>query len=142
MKRAVLGAAFAALAGMSSVHADSLTTGNANSAKSDALRGAGMRPAPTPNMAGTPIAFGYIDTSGAVLSGSGNFTASYDSGTNTYTIAINGVGYYYSWYSTVITSSEPTPSVCTTDSFSGNLMIHCYTLRGARTSAHFGFIVY
>ncbi|HTT96841.1 MAG TPA: hypothetical protein VMF58_02240 [Rhizomicrobium sp.] len=139
MKRAILGAVFVALAGVSSIHANPLTAGNA---KSDALRGVAMHRALTPNVPKTPIAFGYIDSTGAVESGSGNFTASFNSTTNTYTIAIDQIGYYYSWYSTVVTSSAPTPSVCTTGSLAGNLLVNCYTVRGEPTAARFAFITY
>lgn len=106
----------------------------------DSQIGAKADPTDAPKKAKKPIAYGYINTSGNVESGSGNFTASYASGT--YTITITGLNYFFESYSTVVTPSEPNPSLCTTDSVSGNLLVQCYTLNGAPTTADFAFIVF
>jgi hypothetical protein len=53
------------------------------------------------------------------------------------------VDYYYSSYSTVVTTTLPSGNTnCQTDSVSGDLLVLCYTSSGAATQADFGFIVF
>ena len=94
-----------------------------------------------------PIAYGYINSNGAVASGSGNFTSVFDSTNNWYAITITGRNYFFSNFSTVVTpsfnSSAAAPS-CGTGSVGGKLLVACYNTAGARVQppAGFGFGVF
>ena len=91
----------------------------------------------------TPLAYGYVYESGSIASGSGNFTASWNASSKWYAISIISISYYYSSYSTVVTTSVPYGNTnCQTDSVSGQLLVRCYTGSGAQTQADFGFIVF
>jgi hypothetical protein len=91
----------------------------------------------------TPLAYGYVFESGTIGSGSGNFTATWNPTYKWYAITITGISYYFSSYSTVVTTSVPYGNTnCQTDSVSGQLLVRCYTSSGAQTQADFGFIVF
>jgi hypothetical protein len=91
----------------------------------------------------TPIAYGYVFEGASIGSGSGNFSVTWNSTYKWYSIAITGVDYYYSSYSTVVTTTLPSGNTnCQTDSVSGDLLVLCYTSSGAATQADFGFILF
>lgn len=91
----------------------------------------------------SPLAYGYVFTNGAIGSGSGNFTATWNPTYKWYAISITGISYYYSSYSTVVTTTLPYGNTnCQTDSVGGQLLVLCYTSSGAQTQADFGFIVF
>ncbi|MDD4052721.1 MAG: hypothetical protein PHR28_12595 [candidate division Zixibacteria bacterium] len=74
-----------------------------------------------------PIAFGFISSDGSVISGTGNFTASWNSGTKRYEITITSQSYFYNTYTTVITPSG-SPELFQTGSVSGMLLVYVYRL--------------
>lgn len=74
-----------------------------------------------------PIAFGFISSDGSVISGTGNFTASWNSSAKRYEITISGQSYYYNTYSTVVTPSG-SPELYQTSSVSGMLLVYVYRL--------------
>ncbi len=88
-----------------------------------------------------PFAFGNISLAGAIYSGTGNFTCSWN--TSEYLIAITGVTYFYSTYTTVVTINDiNTPLVATTNSIGGNLIVKIYNLSGNPVQAPFEFVIY
>jgi len=90
-----------------------------------------------------PLAYGYIFTTGSIASGSGNFTATWNPTYKWYAISITGISYYYSSYSTVVTTTLPYGDTnCQTDSVSGQLLVQCFTTSGTAVQADFGFIVF
>jgi hypothetical protein len=96
-----------------------------------------------PDLRAKVLSFGYINTDGSIASGSGNFTASYDSTNVRYSIAISGVSYFFSSFSTTVTPSIPIAGTeCRTDSLGGKLLVQCYNLAGSPVQAAFGFITF
>ncbi|NMC44545.1 MAG: hypothetical protein GYA46_11555 [candidate division Zixibacteria bacterium] len=74
-----------------------------------------------------PIAFGYIGPTGSVVSGTGNFTASWNSSAQRYEITITGHSYYYNTFTTVVTACG-VPELFQTSSFGGMLLVYVYGL--------------
>ena len=92
-----------------------------------------------------PIAYGFINSSGSVASGSGNFTCTWDSGQLKYDITIENESYFFSNYTTVITpATGSSPRVSSTGSVGGKLLVYTFNpLSGyARTQTAFQFVVY
>ena len=50
-----------------------------------------------------PIAYGYIDTDGSILSGTPNFTSTWNAASSRYEIEIDGENYFFSDYVTAVT---------------------------------------
>jgi hypothetical protein len=82
-----------------------------------------------------PLAFGVVSGSGSRLSGTSNWSASYNPAYKRYEITISGESYYFGDYTTVVTPSFSTGSTgyCTTDSVDGKLLIECYDSLGNPT---------
>ena len=71
------------------------------------------------------IAYGAIDFNGAVLSGSGNFSCSWNATYKRYEITITSYSYFYADYTTVVTPLS-NPIIASTDSVSGKLLVYIY----------------
>ncbi|MBN1791846.1 MAG: collagen-like protein [Bacteroidales bacterium] len=70
------------------------------------------------------IAFGCIKEDGTILSGSGNFTCTWEGSYSRYRITISGEDYYYANYAALVTPvSQPPYRICSTDSVNGSLLI-------------------
>ncbi len=90
-----------------------------------------------------PIAFGYVAPDGSVDSGSQNFTVTWVPEQNWYVITVTGLTYYYTQYSTNVTTSIPQGNGwCQTDSANGQLLVRCYNLAGQPVQAAFGFSIF
>jgi hypothetical protein len=79
----------------------------------------------------TPIALGFISSSGAVQSGTGNFSCAWNASLNRYEITITGESYYYTSYTTIVTpsgSGSAFPYMCFTGSVSGMLIVYFYKM--------------
>ena len=107
-----------------------------------AARGiAPAQPAVRPNILTSPIAYGYVTSSGVITAGSQNFTSTgYQSGFG-YQITITGVSYFYAWHATTITASN-NGVVCENESVNGTLLVQCFDHTGTNVPANFGFIVF
>jgi hypothetical protein len=91
-----------------------------------------------------PIAYGYINSTGAKMSGSANVSSTWDATNSRYSITISGHSYYYSDYVTVITPSTVcangyTPS---TSSVGGNLLVYFKNASGTTAQCQFQFVTY
>ncbi|MCR9074775.1 MAG: hypothetical protein NXI07_01920 [bacterium] len=72
-----------------------------------------------------PLAYGYIDSDGSVLSGTSNLFATWDAGQNRYLVSITNESYFFSAYTAVITPSSGTsPRIVSTSSVSGSLVVY------------------
>ena len=90
-----------------------------------------------------PIAYGCINADGTIASGSGNFSASWDSVNSRYLISFTGESYYYNTYTTVVTLIS-NPRMVATSSVSGSLMVKFYTDSSTLDTSgnRFSFVVY
>lgn len=91
----------------------------------------------------TPIAYGVINANGIVLSGTGNFTATYDTTKRWYEIRIENVDYVLYDAVAVVTAWPPGVNVCPTlDSFDGMLTVTMVLSNGGYISRGFAFTVF
>jgi hypothetical protein len=86
------------------------------------------------------LARGFVNSNGTKASGSPNWTVSFD-GTY-YHIAISGVNYFYSSFTTVVTPAIPKGAACASDSLGGNLLVSCYDSANNVVAAAFGFTTF
>lgn len=90
-----------------------------------------------------PICYGTVSSSGAILSGSGNFSVDYNSTDKDYTITINGETYSYSQYSTLVTHiGSGTIGFPSVTSGAGVLNVTFYMPDGTKKASYFSFLVY
>lgn len=87
-----------------------------------------------------PIAYGTINSTGAILSGTGNFTVSKTS-TGRYEVSINNESYHYTSYTTQATIIS-NAGIVSTSSVSGDLLVYTYDVSGTLTDRIFQFVVY
>lgn len=88
-----------------------------------------------------PIAYGMVRANGSLASGSSNVHPSWSG--SRYEIAIDGVNYYYTNYTTVVTGAAGgTPYVFTTNSVSGHLLVYRSNLSGTLGQTDFSFVVF
>jgi len=89
-----------------------------------------------------PVCYGSISSTGAINSGSGNFSVSRISAGN-YSITITGETYHYLRYTTTVTpAGVATPVVTGTNSVGGNLRVFTYNLSGSAADSGFSFVVH
>ena len=89
-----------------------------------------------------PIAYGYIDAAGNVVSGTPNVSAVYNASQFRYEILIDNENYFYNQYVTVITTTSPDVTA-RTGSVSGRLLVSIEsTATQAFTTAGFAFVTY
>ena len=74
----------------------------------------------------TPIAYGYVTAFGSILSGSGNFSVTWDSINSRYLVDIDNENYFVSDYTTIITPASSSPRLATTSSISGDLIVRIF----------------
>jgi hypothetical protein len=91
----------------------------------------------TSNM--VPIAYGNISSTGAINSGSGNFSVS-KSSAGWYTITITGEPFFLSSYTSIVTPIGNAAFVATS-SGGGNLLVFTYNMSGVSTDNSFCFVV-
>ena len=92
----------------------------------------------TSNM--VPIAYGNISSTGAINSGSGNFSVSKSTGL--YSIAITGEFFFISSYTSIVTPIGNNAAFVASSSGSGNLLVFTYNMSGVLTDNSFCFVVY
>jgi len=74
-----------------------------------------------------PIAFGFIAPDGSIISGSGNFTCTWNSNNLRYEINITGESYYWTDYSTQVTlasHASTAGAIVQVGSLNGNMLIY------------------
>jgi hypothetical protein len=101
-----------------------------------------QRPSPISNL-GAPgeIAFGAIDSNGTKLSGTSNWTSTFNASLTRYEITITGESYLFSNYATMVTPMGDV-RYCLTSSVSGKLLISCTNSAGAAASSRISFVTF
>jgi hypothetical protein len=90
-----------------------------------------------------PIAYGVISFNGSIISGTGNFTASYNSTFKCYEISINNEYFLFSGCSAVVTPlGGIDPSIAVINNVNGLLQVYLYQLSGTIRQANFSFVAY
>ena len=87
-----------------------------------------------------PICYGNVSSSGAIHTGSGNFSVSRLT-TGWYSITITGESYQFQTYTTIVTPVTG-PAMVATGSGGGNLYVYTYNASGAAADNQFCFTVY
>lgn len=90
---------------------------------------------------GLPLAFGTIDSDGTILSGTSNFSVTFDAGFTRYEIAIDGESYHYSDYAAMVTPITGGVSA-ETGSSSDNLLVSVVQADGTNAAGRFSFVVF
>jgi hypothetical protein len=93
-----------------------------------------------PNGVSSPIAYGFVLSSGAITQSSTNVSCTFDSTHTRYVITISGVNYFYSDYVTVVTPTGV--GFVRTDSVGGNLLVYLYDTSGAPVTGNFQFVTF
>jgi hypothetical protein len=88
------------------------------------------------------LARGFVNGDGSKASGSPNWSVTFNGSFNRYEITINGVNYFFSSFTTVVTPALPKGGACATDSVSGKLLISCYDNANNPVPAYFGFATF
>ena len=91
-----------------------------------------------------PIAYGSIAASGAIYSGTPNFTSYWDSATKQYVISLNNQAYNSSEFVSVVNAaSGSVPIFVTTSKFGSDLLsIKCFNLQGEQVQSEFHLVIY
>lgn len=89
-----------------------------------------------------PVAYGFVQSSSIVSSGSNNFTVVWDAAYSRYEISIYGENYFWSHYTTNVTSSSYAISNIRVSSSNNNLLVYLYNSAGALIQGNFQFITY
>ncbi|WP_452220872.1 hypothetical protein [Lacinutrix salivirga] len=90
----------------------------------------------------SPIAYGFVQSSGTVASGSGNFNANWNATSNRYEITIAGESYFWTNYTTNATSTSSSVYRIRVNSSGGKLVVYLYDSAGALIQGHFQFVTY
>ncbi len=90
---------------------------------------------------GLPVAFGTISSAGVIQSGSGNFSVVFNGALEQYQIDLP-VFYSFTNYTTVVTPVSSDPTIASSNSISGDLLVYFFNLLGERVPTHFSFVVY
>jgi len=87
------------------------------------------------------IAFGAIDAAGTKLSGTTNWTSTFNAALTRYEITITGESYFFTSYATMVT---PLADVryCRTNSVGGKLLISCANSAGTDTTSRLAFVTF
>lgn len=88
-----------------------------------------------------PIAYGFVNSAGSIVTGTSNVSSTWNSAGNRYEITIAGETYYYNQYITVITPSGSSV-VPYTNSSAGKLWVTLKNLSGTSVQENFQFVVY
>jgi len=91
-----------------------------------------------------PIAYGSIQTNGASLTGTGNFSCTWDINTKQYFISIHSESYSTAGFITIANAVNPSePIFITTHQAGADLLaIACYNLQGQKVQTPFHFMIY
>ncbi len=88
-----------------------------------------------------PLAYGTVNSNGAKVKGSTNWSSSYNSTYKRYEITITSNSYYYLNYATVITPAGDV-RFCRSSSVGGKLLVYCYDHAGNVQPSRFGFLTF
>ena len=88
-----------------------------------------------------PLAFGVVYSDGGKVSGTPNWTSTYNPTYKRYEIDISEEHYYYLDYATNVTPAGDI-RFCRTSSIGGKLLIYCYDKDGEPATSRFGFVTY
>lgn len=89
-----------------------------------------------------PVAYGCCDNTASILSGTGNFTCTWNSSLSRYEISITGENYSTTTYTTVVTLRGEDPKFATTGSVDGKLLIYIFNISGTKVTGDFQFATY
>lgn len=91
-----------------------------------------------------PIAYGSVQSNGAALAGTGNYSCNWDINTKQYFISIHSEAYTTAGYIAIANAVNATePIFITTNQAGADLLsIACYNLQGQRVQTPFHFMVY
>jgi hypothetical protein len=91
-----------------------------------------------------PIAYGSIQTNGTSLTGTGNFSCTWDINTKQYFISIHSESYSTAGFITIANAVNPSePIFITTHQAGADLLaIACYNLQGQKVQTPFHFMIY
>jgi hypothetical protein len=92
-----------------------------------------------------PIAYGYINSSGSIASGTSNFTCTWDAINDRYLITIDNESYFFNLFTTIVTSgASSSPRIVGTSSVGGQLVVYILDPQNSfnRTQANFQFTVF
>lgn len=89
-----------------------------------------------------PVAYGFVGTTGGVLSGSGNYSASWVAASSRYEIAITGESYFWTLYTTNVTGASSAIEKTRVSSSAGKLVVYLYDDTGASIQGNFQFTTY
>jgi hypothetical protein len=90
---------------------------------------------------GGPVAHGVLWSDGRRMSGSDNWTGTFNAAFNRYEITIRGERYFYLNYATIVTPTGDART-CRTSSVSGKLLISCADLGGRSTTSRIAFATF
>lgn len=99
-----------------------------------------LRTPATGNANMLPLAYGTINSTGAIYSGTGNYSVS-KTATGRYEVTIDNSSYYYTDYTTTVTLISSAGMTATT-SAGGKLVIYTYNTSGAAADRIFQFVVH
>jgi hypothetical protein len=89
-----------------------------------------------------PIAYGNINNSATIISGTNNISCTWNDTAKQYEITITGESYHYSSYTTIITAISSTPIIANTGSVGGKLLVKLYNMQGTAVQGIFNFVTY
>ncbi|MEQ9208182.1 MAG: hypothetical protein RLN78_12500 [Phycisphaerales bacterium] len=89
-----------------------------------------------------PIAYGTVGSNGAVISGTGNFTCSWDGSLGRYVISVDGESISSSFNTMVANASSTSPRVVTTASVNGDMLVYIHSLSDQNVQSSFSFVIY
>lgn len=89
-----------------------------------------------------PIAYGFVQSNGNVSSGSGNFSATWNAVDNRYDITITGENYFWTLFTTNITSGSAAIDRIRVSSSNGKMIVFLYNDTGSLIQGNFQFVTY
>ncbi|MCW5936991.1 MAG: hypothetical protein KIT11_06775 [Fimbriimonadaceae bacterium] len=128
-----------AVAGRNNISGNSFTAATGT----DSLRTGGALPKhgyAGGDAAMVPVAYGQVDFSGGVSSGTQNWTSTYNSGLDRYEITITGESFFFSEYATVVTRLSQ--GFARTGSVGGKFLVVTANTSAVADQTAFSFVVY
>lgn len=89
-----------------------------------------------------PIAYGVVNTDGAVSSGTHNLSSIWNTSANRYELTVSGESINFLQYTTVITPIGSNPVIATTASAGGKLVVFLHNILGADVQGQFNVVIY
>ncbi|WP_452224628.1 hypothetical protein [Lacinutrix chionoecetis] len=89
-----------------------------------------------------PLAYGLVQSSSTVSSGSGNFSVVWNATYDRYEITIAGENYFWTNYTTNVTSASSSVYRLRTSSSGGKLVVYLYNSTGTLIQGNFQFTTY